>query len=241
MIFKSLTNRPVRAISSMALAVILAACVTTPAELPVSIETATVPTADFSDLQTYFVLDVPPGENDVAPPKPFSRLVVEAAVRNELDTRNYRETDDRDAADMLVAIQFSLQDETRLKKQTTYELEQTVYREPYYRSGYGNGYGTGYGYGSNRTYRSSRGNRGYSYGYGYREHYGYTAIPRTTVVAEDFRQGNMLIDLIDREKNAVIWEAHASGEGETNLEKIELRVNSVVAKIFQRYPHVAAP
>ncbi|MEO9968489.1 MAG: DUF4136 domain-containing protein [Hyphomonadaceae bacterium] len=237
MIFKNLSDRPIRAFSSMALAVLLAACVTTPKELPVSIETATVPSADFSDLRTYYVLDVPPGENDVAPPKPFSRLVVEAAVRNELDTRNYREIDNQDAADMLVAIQFSLQNETRLKKQTTYELEQTVYRDPYYRSGYGNGYG----YGSNRTYRSSRGNRGYSYGYGYREHYGYTAIPRTTVVAEDFRQGNMLIDLIDREENAVIWEAHASGEGETNLEKIELRVNSVVGQIFQRYPHVAAP
>lgn len=234
MILNSLTNRPIQAFSAMALAVILAACVTTPQNRPVAIETTTVQSADFSDLQTYYVLDVPPGENDVAPPKPFSRQVVEAAVRNELNIRNYRETDNQDAADMLVAIQFSLQDETRLKEKTTYDIQQTVYRDPIYYNGYGNGYGSGYGYG--RGYRG-----GYSYGYGYREHYGYTSIPRTTIVAEDFRQGNMVIDLIDREENAVIWEAHASGEGETNLERIELRVNSVVAQIFQRYPHVAAP
>ena len=235
--FTKTMQRKMGTVSTMLVALSLAACAITAGEKPVSIETASAPVTNFPTYQTYYVLDVPPGENDAAPPKPFSRVVVETAVRNELDTRNYRETEDKDSADILVAIQFSLQDETRLKKQTTYDIEQTTYREPYYRNGYGNGYGRGYG--SNRGYYSGRGNRGYSYGYGYREYYGYTTIPRTTVIAENFRQGNMLIDLIDRETNTVVWEAHASGEGETNLEKIELRVNSVVSRIFQRYPHVA--
>ena len=238
MIVSNVANRTLRIFSVMTMAATLASCVTAPGELPVSIETAVAPSANCSTYQTYYVLEVPPGENDVAPPTPFSRVVVEAAVRNELDTRNYIEVADKDAADMLVAIQFSLQDDTRLRKETSYDIEPTVYRDPYYNSGYGRGYGSGYGYGSSRGYRGSR---GYSYGYGYRQHYGYTTIPRTTVVSENFRQGNMLIDLIDREENAVVWEAHASGEGETNLEKIELRVNSVVAQIFQRYPHLADP
>ena len=81
---------------------------------------------------------------------------------------------------------------------------------------------------------------GYSYGYGYRNYYGYAAIPRSTVVVEEFRQGNMLIDLIDRKSNAVVWEAHASGEGEHKPEKIEAKVNAVVSSIFDRYPHQAA-
>jgi len=49
----------------------------------------------------------------------------------------------------------------------------------------------------------------------------------------------MLIDLIDRESNSVVWEAHASGEGEHKPEKIEAKVNAVVASIFDRYPHEA--
>ncbi|MEP6341981.1 MAG: DUF4136 domain-containing protein [Maricaulaceae bacterium] len=215
------------------------ACETTPQKKPVSIDAATADNADFSNYKTYFVLDVPPGENEVAPPKPFSRVIVEQAVRDQMDVRNYHEVTDKNSADMLVAIQFSLKDETQYKTKTTYETKLTSY------NGYGTGYGHGYrGYG-NRGYSNSSygnygyGNRysGYSYGYGYRNYYGYTSIPRSTVVAENFRQGNMLIDIIDRESNAVVWEGHASGEGETDLEKIKTRVNIVVTRLFDRYPH----
>lgn len=206
----------------------LTACETLETQKPVSIDTAVAPNADFSSFKTYYVLDVPPGENEVAPPKPFSRTVVEAAVRKQLDARNYQEIENREDADVLVAIQFSLKDEIQLKSKTTYDRAYTSY------SGYGNGYGYG-----NRGY-SSRSRSGYTYGYGYRTHYGYTTIPRTTVVAENFRQGNMLIDIIDRRGNAVVWEAHASGEGERERAKIEERVNYVVGRLFADYPHEAA-
>ena len=230
MIGTNFASKTVKAAIFAMAATLLTACETTPDARSVDIETASVSGADFSNYQTYFVLEVPPGENDVAPPKPFSRVVVEAAVRRELDARNYREIDDKDAADMLVAIQFSLKDETQYKTQTTYETEVVRY------GGYGRGYGSGYGYGS-RGY--NRG--GYSYGYGYRDHYGYRTVPRSTVVAQDFRQGNMLIDLIDRESNSAVWVAHAAGEGEHKLDRIEAKVNAVVASIFSRYPHRAAP
>ena len=218
---------------AVALMSALTACETTTSSKPVSIEAATADTANFSSYKTYFILDVPPGENEIAPPKPFSRVVVEQAVRDQMNVRNYNEIKDKDAADILVAIQFSLKDEKQYKTKTTYETKITNY------SGYGTGYGHGYGHRgySNRGY----GNRysGYSYGYGYRNYYGYTTIPQSTVVAEDFRQGNMLIDLIDRDSNAVVWEAHASGEGETDPEKIKARVNMVVTRLFDRYPYKA--
>ena len=145
MISTDLKHRPLRAISIAMIAFLLTACATSPREKPVAIEAVSAPTANFSAYQTYYVLDVPPGDNDVAPPKPFSRVVVETAVRRELDARNYREIDDKDAADILVAIQFSLQDETRFKEKTTYDIQQTVYSDPYSRAGYGSGYGRSYG------------------------------------------------------------------------------------------------
>ena len=243
MTFALLKHKTAQIIMMTVLTTSLSACETTPTTKPVSIEAAAVENTDFSSYQTYYVLDVPPGENEVAPPKPFSRIVVEEAVRNEMNALNYREVKDKDSADMLVAIQFSLKDETQYKTKTTYETRLTNYNV------YGNGYGNGYGYGNrgygNRSYGyGGYGNRysGYSYGYGYRNYYGYTTIPRSTVVAENFRQGNMLIDLIDREKNAVIWEAHASGEGEHDPEKIKARVNMVVGRLFHRHPqHVETP
>lgn len=231
---------------SVAMAVILlAACETTPTSKPVSLNATSVPKADFSSYKTYYVLEVPPGENKVAPPKPFSRVVVEAAVRDELDTRNYREITDKDSADMLVAIQFSLEDEKIYKEKTTYETQ--ISNIGGYGAGYGTGYGRGYGsrgYGGSygrRGYGGGYGSRysGYSYGYGYSNYYGYTTIPRSTIVTEDFRQGNMVIDLIDPTSNSVVWEGHARGEGEHEPAKIEARVKYVVSGLFKKYPHEA--
>ena len=233
---KNLGRKGVQVISLGIASLILVACETTPTAKGIKIDAAAASKADFSAYKTYYVLEVPPGENKVAPPKPFSRVVVEAAVRNELDIRSYREVTSKDAADMLVAIQFSLKDEIQYKKKTTYDTQLSSYGG--YGRGYGNGYGGGYGgYGGGYGSRYS----GYSYGYGYRNYYGYTSTPRTTVVAEDFRKGNMLVDLIDKKSNAVVWEAHATGEGEHEAAKIEAKVKSVVSSMFKRYPHVAAP
>ena len=257
MMFTNLMRKSTLTLSATLLALSLAACETTstPTARDVSISAAAVPDTDFTVYKTYYVLPVPPGENKVAPPKPFSRVVVEKAVRTQMDNRNYIETDNKEAADMLVAIQFSLKDEKSLKQKTTYDTQVSNYG-----GGYGTGYGSGYGrggygsrgYGSrgygNSSYgggsygRSSYGRSrysGYSYGYGYQNYYGYTSVPRTTTVVEEFRQGNMLIDLIDRKSNAVVWEAHARGEGEHQPAKIEAKVNKVVSLLFDRYKHAA--
>ena len=252
MVIMDLLSKRAITVSAAVLALSLSACETTPTTKPVSIDSTAVADADFSSYKSYYVLPVPPGKDGVTPAKPFSRVTVEKAVRGELGARNYVETADKEAADMLVAIQFSLKDETTYKNKTTYEIRPNLY------SGYGTGYGRSYGGGYGRSYGGSYGNsygrsgyggasglgrRGYgnySYGYGYSSYYGYDTIPRTTVVAEDFRQGNMIIDIIDPKSNAVVWEGHASGEGEHEAAKIEARVNMVVGRLFGRYPHTAA-
>ena len=48
----------------------------------------------------------------------------------------------------------------------------------------------------------------------------------------------MIIDLIDKKENALIWEAFAQGKGETELEAIEAKVNRVVTKAFLEHPIV---
>jgi len=91
-----------------------------------------------------------------------------------------------------------------------------------------------------RTYtttNSTYGNSGYnSYRYGYRNYYGYQTFSNTSTVVEQYRKGSMIIDLIDKKENALIWEAYAQGKGETEFDAIEEKVNRVVADIFTRYP-----
>ena len=145
MVIMDLLSKRAITVSAAVLALSLAACETTPTTKPVSIDSTTVADADFSSYKSYYVLPVPPGKDGVTPAKPFSRVTVEKAVRGELGARNYVETADKEAADMLVAIQFSLKDETTYKNKTTYEIRPNLY------SGYGTGYGRSYGGGYGRS------------------------------------------------------------------------------------------
>ena len=124
MVIMDLLSKRAITVSAAVLALSLAACETTPTTKPVSIDSTAVADADFSSYKSYYVLPVPPGKDGVTPAKPFSRVTVEKAVRGELGARNYVETADKEAADMLVAIQFSLKDETtyKTKRPTKYGL-----------------------------------------------------------------------------------------------------------------------
>lgn len=178
----------------------------------VTIRTLEGENADFSTFQTYYVLPEPPiGDGTNLIVRSYPRTVVETAVRRELNNRNYKEIKDREQADMLVAIQFSLKDEQRERRVTDYNRVST----------YGNRYG------------------GSRYGYGYRHHYGYRTFPTTTIQVENFRKGNMIIDIIDAKKNTLVWEAFAQGKGETDLDAIQEKVNRVVARIFTKYLYTA--
>lgn len=170
---------------------------------------------DFASYKAFYLLPEPPTEDNPIAVKSFPRRLVERAVIRELKLKNYKEVKDIEAADMLVAIQFSLKDEER-----TYTTTST-------NSTYGNGRYGGYG--------------GYG-GYGYRDYYGYRTFSNTTTSTHtaQFRKGNMIIDIIDKKDNALIWEAFAEGKGETEMDAIEEKVNRVVAEIFTNYPLVIA-
>lgn len=185
--------------------ILLTNCATT----GVTIKTLKGDNVDFSSYQTFYLLPEPPTDNNVNPllGKSFPRRVVERAVTSELKIRNYKEVKDKDLADILVAIQFSLKDEER-----TYTYTNTNY--------------------GNSGYNS------YRYGHHYRNYYGYQTFSNRSTVVEKYRKGNMIIDLIDRKENALIWEAFAQGRGETEMDAIEKKVNKVVADIFSNYPLV---
>ena len=88
---------------------------------------------------------------------------------------------------------------------------------------------------TNTNYRNS-GYNSHRYGHHYRSYYGYQTFSNRSTIVEQYRKGNMIIDLIDRKENALIWEAFAQGKGETDLDAIEAKVKKVVAEIFSEYP-----
>jgi hypothetical protein len=79
----------------------------------------------------------------------------------------------------------------------------------------------GFGYGWGRHY-------GYGYGFGFDDYYN-----GITTVTE----GSLMIDLIDRSRNEVVWSGTAVGELTRKvLDNPEPAINRSVADIFARYP-----
>ena len=98
--------------------------------------------ADFSNFKTYYVLPDPPMDDDPNfHVRSYPRQVVEKAIRQELNNRNYNETENQADADMLVAIQFSIKDEERTRNVTNYNSYGRLYG------------GSRWGYGHRRFYR----------------------------------------------------------------------------------------
>ncbi len=192
--------------SALLLTFLLSNCATT----GVTIKTLKDDATDYTSYTNFYLLPEPPTEENPHPTliKSFPRRAVENAVIKQLEKRNYTQVRDQDAADMLVAIQFTLKDEKR-----TYDVTTT----------------TNYGHNGYNPYRS---------GHYYRSYYGYRTFTNRETIVEQYRKGNMIIDLIDKKENALIWEAFAQGRGETELDAIEAKVNRVVAEAFLQYPIV---
>lgn len=176
--------------------------------------------ADFSNYKTYFVLPEPPigdGANTVV--RSFPRQTIETAIRRELDAKNYKETSVKENADLFLAIQFTIKDDQRVVTDINYDDNYN------YRSRSTSFYGRRYG--------------GYRYGYGYRNYYGYNTRATTSMRIENFRKGNLIIDFIDAKNNELVWEAFANGDAEVEYERIEAKINGVIAEIFSKYTHTA--
>ena len=82
----------------------------------------------------------------------------------------------------------------------------------------------------------------YGYYYSYRAR-GYVAMPywhdRTTV--HRYTEGTMNIDLVDVERNALVWEGIAVGRVARNQDplKRDAAIDATIRDIFARYPHRA--
>lgn len=68
------------------------------------------------------------------------------------------------------------------------------------------------------------GGRGYSVGFGH-----------STIEERNYLEGTLLVDLVDREKNQLVWRGRATGVV-GDYDSQEARINEAVTKMFERYP-----
>lgn len=77
-----------------------------------------------------------------------------------------------------------------------------------------------------------------SFYYGYRRGYGVWAdYPFYDSRVDQYTEGTLNIDLIDRQKNQLLWEGIAVGRlSKKTLDNLETKVNEAVALIFEKFP-----
>jgi len=76
---------------------------------------------------------------------------------------------------------------------------------------------------------------GYSYWYGYRYNYGYNRFGGRPMMIEEYKDGTIIIDLVDAKDNQLIWRGWGQMEvDEANISEAE--VNKIVTNILSKYP-----
>jgi hypothetical protein len=82
---------------------------------------------------------------------------------------------------------------------------------------------------ANTNYYGAGGRYAYRWGGGF---------STTTIDVESYIAGTVFIDLIDAERNELVWQGRGAGTFQENIspEKREKRINKGVAKIFKKYP-----
>ncbi len=65
--------------------------------------------------------------------------------------------------------------------------------------------------------------------------YGYWRWPRRRIRTHHYREGTLLIDIVDPELKQLVWRGAAIGVI-GNMEASEKKINEVVLKIFEKYP-----
>lgn len=76
---------------------------------------------------------------------------------------------------------------------------------------------------------------GYSYWYGYRYNYGYAGIPAFRSIRE-YRVGTLVIDLIDRNTNQLVWRGWSEAVIDPSGPIESREINRIVANILSRFP-----
>lgn len=77
------------------------------------------------------------------------------------------------------------------------------------------------------------------------ERTGYTTVPsysfwwRDNVRPYNYQEGTLIIDLIDKKQNQLVWQGYTTGIAHQNAEKMEERIRSAISLIFEAYKHRA--
>lgn len=76
-------------------------------------------------------------------------------------------------------------------------------------------------------------------GYTTYPNFGYRYWGRDNVQPYNYKEGTLIIDLIDREENQLVWQGYTEGIVDTDPEKMEEKIRSAISLIFQEYGHRA--
>ena len=93
------------------------------------------------------------------------------------------------------------------------------------------------------SYTTTYGGMGYSYGFGYGYYGGYhpgATMTTTTTQPYTYTEGNLIIDGFDVAEKKLVWEVVASDDVSDDISNREEAINTLIEKMFQKYP-VPAP
>lgn len=77
--------------------------------------------------------------------------------------------------------------------------------------------------------------------YGYRRGYSWGGMSTTTTDVSSYTEGTLNVDVIERSKMQLVWEATAVGRvTDKALENPEPAINKVIAQLFEKFPRAAA-
>ncbi|MFD3003406.1 DUF4136 domain-containing protein [Pontibacter toksunensis] len=77
---------------------------------------------------------------------------------------------------------------------------------------------------------------GYSYWYGYRYNYGFNTFPATYRTINQYKEGTVVIDLINTETNELVWRGVGEGAVDMTAGISQERINTIVTDILKEYP-----
>lgn len=77
---------------------------------------------------------------------------------------------------------------------------------------------------------------GYSYWYGYRYDYGFAGYPATYKTINQYKEGTVVVDIINAETNNVVWRGVGEGVVDMTAGISQERINTIVTDILEEYP-----
>ncbi|MFD2514765.1 DUF4136 domain-containing protein [Pontibacter locisalis] len=77
---------------------------------------------------------------------------------------------------------------------------------------------------------------GYSYWYGYRYNYGFTNFPTTYKTINQYKEGTVVVDLINPDTNELVWRGIGEAAVDMSGGIDQERINTIISEILQKYP-----